>query len=352
MSGAEVCILGGAGFGGGELMRLLVNHPRVGRIRAVSRRRAGEPVHRVHPHLRGLLDATFETDIDWARWSAESPVVFAALPGLAFARQYADLCARWRAVGLSDRLLLIDLSGDFRLADPDLFAARYGERHPCPEGFGEFAYGLAEWMPERLRGERRIANPGCFATALALALLPLTDLASLGRVCITGLTGSSGSGARPLETTHHATRSNDLRAYKVLRHQHLGEIEALLAATDTRADIGFVPHSAPLARGIFATLQFDLEELGIDAHEFAARYPARYADARFVRLVEDTPRVAAVAGTNFCDIAVHAEGRHAAVLVALDNLGKGMAGQAVQNLNLARGWDEAAGLRLISAYPG
>lgn len=351
MKTTEVCILGGAGFGGGELLRLLMNHPGVGTIRAVSRRRAGEAFHAVHPHLRGLLDGEFEADIEWETWEAGNPTVFAALPGLGLAQRYAALEAAWDGAGLRDRLLLVDLSGDFRLADTAAFTRHYGESHPAPAALGSFVYGLAEWRPERLRGARRIANPGCFATAIELALLPLAGLPALGRVCIAAMTGSSGSGAKPGEATHHATRANDLRAYKVLAHQHLGEVEALLAAAGTAADIAFVPHSAPLARGIFATVQLDLGALGLGVGEFVSRYADRYRNSAFVRLVEDTPRVAAVAGTNFCDIAVHASGGHGVVLAALDNLGKGMAGQAIQNLNLANRWDERTGLRFASAFP-
>lgn len=351
MKTADVCILGGAGFGGGELLRLLMNHPRVRSIRAVSRSRAGEAFHAAHPQLRGLLDGEFEADLDWAHWDAENPTVFAALPGLEFAGRYAALAAAWEEAGLRERLLLVDLSGDFRLADAEGFARHYGEAHPAPAALGSFVYGLCEWRPERLGEARRIANPGCFATAVELALLPLAGVPTLGRVCIAAMTGSSGSGARPAATTHHSTRANDLRAYKVLRHQHLGEIDALLAASGASADIALVTHSAPLVRGIFVTVQLDLENLGLEPAAFRQRYEEFYRASRFVRLVGETPRVAAVAGTNFCDIAVHASGRHAVVLAALDNLGKGMAGQAVQNFNLAQGWDEDAGLRIAAPFP-
>lgn len=351
MKPTEVCILGGAGFGGGELLRLLLNHPFVCSIRAVSRSYAGQPFHAAHPNLRGLSDGKFEADIDWSAWDAGNPTVFAALPNRELAGQYSNLTARWKAAGLADDLLVIDLSGDFRLANAEAFELHYGEPHPAPEALGSFVYGLSEWLPERLSGARRIANPGCFATAVELALLPLAGLPALGRVCVSAMTGSSGSGAKPCEATNHATRANDLRAYKVLRHQHLGEIEALLAASGTSADIAFVPHSVPLVRGIFATVHIDLRAIGLGAREFISRYQDCYGNQAFVRMVEDTPRIAAVSGTNFCDIAVHVSGDHGAVLVALDNLGKGMAGQAVQNLNLANGWELSCGLRLVPAFP-
>lgn len=351
MISTEICILGGAGFGGGELMRVLANHPHAGPIRAVSRAYAGRPFHAAHPHLRGVVEGEFEAQIDWGGWQAASPTVFSAMPTLEFARRYPELEACWSAAGLAERLRVIDLSADFRLPAADTFERHYGLVHPCPEALGRFSYGLTEWRPQRLRGASRIANPGCFATAIALALLPLAGL-ELGRVCVAACTGSSGSGSEPGPTVHHATRANDFRAYKVLRHQHLGELEALLAATGTRADIAFVPHSAPLVRGIFATVQIDLHALRMSEPEFRDKYRSCYEAATFVRLVEETPRVGAVAGTNFCDLAVHAADGHAVVLAALDNLGKGMAGQAVQNMNVAYGWDERAGLRLAGAFPG
>lgn len=351
MNTADIVILGAVGFGGGELLRLLANHPHVRSLRAVSRRYAGQPVTAAHPHLRGQLALHFESDIDWATWSSEQPVVFSAMPSLALAAQYALLAQQWQACELAERLLLIDLSGDFRLDTPAEFARHYGKPHPCPHALGTFAYGLAEWQPERLAGALRIANPGCFATAIELALLPLAGIPTLGRVCVSAMTGSSGSGATPGVGTHHPTRAHDLRAYKTFAHQHLGETNMLLARHGMQADIAFVPHSAPLVRGIFATVQLDLEELGVSAEEFMARYTNFCAQHTFVDLVTDSPRVAAVAGTNRCELTIHISGRHAVVLCALDNLGKGMAGQAVQNMNLARGWPMDAGLRLTAAYP-
>lgn len=351
MNDADIIILGGTGFGGGELLRLLANHPHVKSIRATSRRRAGEPVHAVHPHLRGVLDTHFEHGIDWAKWDSDNPVVFSAMPSFELAKQYAQLEKDWRACGLDERVLLIDLSGDFRLNTPAEFETHYGAPHPYPKALGTFTYGLSEDRPEQIKAARRVANPGCFATAIDLAFLPLTDLDDLGRVCISAMTGSSGSGVKPRETTHHPARANDLRVYKPLAHQHVGEIEGLLAAHDTRADIALVPHSTSLVRAIFATLQFDLEELGIDGDDFVRRYRDFCARHSFVDYVEDSPRIAAVAGSNRCEIAAHVNGRHAVVISAVDNLGKGMAGQAIQNMNIIAGWPERTGLQLAATYP-
>lgn len=351
MKALDVYILGAAGFGGGELMRLLAGHPRVTRLRAISRRHAGRPVGDVHPHLRGVVDMAFEGSLEQRSMADSETVLFAAMPALAFAGQYAALERRWRKTGADGRLTVIDLSGDFRLADADAFRRHYGAEHPCPERLGSFAYGLSEWRPERLRGVRRIANPGCFATAVALALLPLAGLPSLGTVVVNGVTGSSGSGVTPGSRTHHPLRANDFSAYKALAHQHLGEIEELLAASGTGADIAFVPHSAPMVRGIFVTAHLDLKAVGLTAPRLVERYRRMADTSPFLRLVQESPGVAAVTGSNFCDLAVQCRGRHAVVMAALDNLGKGMAGQAVQNMNLAFGWDQTVGLKHASPYP-
>lgn len=341
--------MGASGYGGGELWRLLSGHPKVEAISGASRRFAGKPVHSVHPNLRGLVDAPFVERIDW-NWLAEAkhPVLFGAMPHGELAKRYRELIEQWKSAGIEDRLVVIDLSSDFRIGDPALYQTHYREPHPCPEFLSEWTYGFAERNAFALKGAARIANPGCFAMALQLGLWPLERLSVEGFVAASGATGSSGSGMTPSETTHHPTRSNDFRAYKVLEHQHLAEVRQLLGEIGkSEVDVAFVPHSAPMVRGILTTLQF---RLAAEA-DAAASYRETYAGARFVRLVDGSPRVASVAGSNFADIGVVQKGRQVAVMVALDNLLKGMAGMAVQNMNLALGLDEAAGLWFAGGYP-
>ncbi|MBI3132129.1 MAG: N-acetyl-gamma-glutamyl-phosphate reductase [Acidobacteria bacterium] len=344
-------ILGASGYGGGELLRLLAGHPEVSSLRGVSRNHASKPFHLVHPNLRGLLEGTFDATPDWA-WLAQSehPVCFAAMPHGELAKQLPTLESAWAEAGLTDRLTLIDLSGDFRLADAEAFAKHYGQSHPNPAGLGTFTYGLADAFPEAVQGQRRIANPGCFATALQLGLRPLAGLA-IPHVSAFAITGSSGSGMAPSETTHHPTRATDFRAYKALVHQHQGEVEQLCSQLGMDTTVAFIPHSAPIVRGIFATLQFQLPE-GVDGVGLQQRIQEAYAGRPFVRLVEGSPKVAAATGSNFVDIGFAVEGREAAIFVALDNLLKGMAGQAVQNMNLALGLSEKAGLWFAGGYPG
>ena len=351
-SNMDVIILGASGYGGGELLRLLATHPRLVSVTGISRQHVGKDIGSVHPNLRGVVRGSFAAAPDWAKLAqSDCPVLFAALPHGEFARQLPGLEREWQQAGLAERLTVIDLSGDFRLADAPAFSQSYGGDHPCADRLGSFVYGLSEWRREQIVGARRIANPGCFATALQLALLPLADLGDQAPswVAVSAITGSSGSGASASDTTHHPTRANDFRAYKMLAHQHEGEIRRTLAEQGSAIDFAFVPHSAPLVRGIFATLTFAAP--GLTREDLCGIYAARYDGARFIRLVDGTPRVAAVAGSNFADIAVEAKAGSACVMIAIDNLVKGMAGQAIQNLNLARGWGEDAGLSTVALYP-
>lgn len=355
MKNISVYILGGSGYGGGELLRLLSQHPQVGSTRAVSRKHAGEPYWKVHPNLRSVVDGTFEAEPDWAAFAeSETPVVFSAMPHFELARQLPILEKTWAMHGLAERLTLVDLSGDFRLDNPAEFERAYGKPHPYAQALGTFVYGLPEWQKDKLKGAKRIASPGCFATTIQLALLPLAGLKNLGFIAMSAATGSSGSGVLPSETTHHPTRAHDFRAYKVLNHQHEAEITRLLAAEHTSGySLAFVPHSAPLVRGIFATVQLHPPAaLGLDAKMLAKKYQEFYREAPFVRLVEDTPSVTAVVGSNFCDIAVHEKNGNVVIMAALDNLVKGMAGQAIQNLNIAIGFDETDCLQSAGCYPG
>jgi len=352
MSGLPVTILGGSGYGGGELLRLLSTHPRIGALRAVSRKQAGGPFWKAHPNLRGVVQGDFDAEPDWsALKGAEHPVVFSAMPHFELAQQLPALEAAWTSAGIGERLTLIDLSGDFRLDDAETFERAYGKPHPHPQGLGKFVYGLPEWRRQKLAGAKRIASPGCFATAIQLALLPFTGMKDLGFIAVSAATGSSGSGAAPGEGTHHPTRAQDFRAYKVLSHQHEAEITRLLDAEGTAGySLGFVPHSAPMVRGIHATVQFRAPAL--DAAAVKAHMEKAYAAAPFVRLIGDAPRVGAVTGSNFCDIGWQVKDGTVAVMTALDNLVKGMAGQAIQNMNLAMGFAETEGLLQAGAYPG
>ena len=331
MKSLDVLILGASGYGGGELLRWLSTHPAVNTLRGTARSHAGKPFHAQHPNLRGLVNGSFEASPDWgALAQSEAPLLFSALPHGELGKLWPEIEAAGQAHNLLERLTVIDLSADFRL-DP------------------AWTYGLVDWQPERMLGAKRIANPGCFATALQLALLPLAQWQP-AFVAVTAATGSSGSGAAPSDTTHHPTRAHDFRAYKMLGHQHEAEVLRTLSRAGWEAPLSFVPQSAPMVRGIFATAQFPLPA-GMETAALRAHFEAFYRDRFFVRIVDGSPRVAATTGSAFADIGVVARNGHGAVMVALDNLGKGMASQAVQNLNLSLGLSEWTGLRMAGGWP-
>lgn len=344
MSERRVVILGASGYGGGELLRLLAAHPARPQLRGITRTHAGKPFHTVHPNLRGVVQGNFDGAVDW-EWLGKSPtpVLFGAMPHGELAKQYTQLMSD-AGSALADRLTIVDLSADFRIQDITLSSKYYKGEHPCPGELPSFVYGLPEWQRDAIKGARRVANPGCFATALQLALLPLAGL-DLKHIAIAGATGSSGSGMAASETTHHPTRANDFRAYKILKHQHEAEAIQLMRSLGIEGVLSFVPHSAPIVRGIFCTVQL------LDVPNARERFEKTYAKAPFIRMVDDTPRLAAVNGSNFVDIGVVTEGRATVVMIALDNLGKGMASQAVQNMNLATGLDETDGLWTAAPYP-
>ena len=329
----DAVIIGASGYGGGELLYWLSRHPQIATIRGTSRGLSGKPFAHAHPNLRGVVPGEFESEIDWRQFAqSEQLVVFSALPHGELAQQLADLEKAWAAAGISERLLLIDLSGDFRTTRR-----------------GRFVYGLPEWNRAALVGAKRIASAGCFATALQLALLPLRGL-ELGLIAATAVTGSSGSGTQPAATTHHPTRANDFRAYKTLSHQHNAEIELAMLANSITGTFAFVPQSGPFVRGIFATVQFLLPP-SLTAESLHDRAKSVFDGSPFVRLVEESPRLAAVVGSNFADVQVTATEQSAAILVALDNLGKGMASQAVQSMNIALALPEVTGLWHPARFP-
>ena len=346
----DAVILGASGYGGGELLYWLSRHPEVRSVRGTSRTFDGKPFSTAHPNLRSVVAGRFESDIDWRELArSEQPVVFSALPHGELAGRLRELESAWSSAGIARRIVLVDLSADFRLPNPCAFQQLNGFEHPCPELLPEFVYGLPEWNSAAIKGAKRIAGPGCFATALQLALLPLRGL-KIDFFAASAVTGSSGSGTSATLATHHPTRANDFRAYKILTHHHTAEVKMAMAAFNIEGTLGFVPHSGPFVRGIFATLQFGNGN-GLCQSALHARAASAFNDSPFIRIVEGSPRVAAVAGTNFADLGVAANENTSAIMVALDNLGKGMAGQAVQAMNIAVGVAETTALWQPARFP-
>ncbi len=344
MARVRVGILGANGFGGSELLRILLFHPQVEVTHASSRRLTGKPVWEELPNLRGSTDLAF-CGYEPAKIAKETDVLISALPHGGVA---AAACAE--AIAANGKLRVIDLSGDFRLKDPALHEKYYG-KHVAPDLAKGFVYGLPEFFREEIAKARFIANPGCFATATLLALMPLARAGILsGWVVVDAATGSTGLGAAPAPRGHHPFRSDNFRAYNMLAHRHMPEVlQAISRVSSGKIDLSFVPHSAPMVRGIYATAHARLPA-GADAKRVEAAYREAYAGRRFVRLLEEgaSPEARVVARTNFADLGWTVSGEKCVAICALDNLVKGEAGQAVQNLNLMHGWDESTGL----TWPG
>ena len=341
----RVSILGATGYGGGELLRVLLRHPDVEVVYATSRSAAGTPVGRVHLNLAGLTDLEFSAPDDDAI-AEESEIVFGALPHGASAEVLSAFVDRGVRV--------IDLSGDFRLRDMGDYRRWYKREHPRPDLVERAVYGCPELNAERIAGAELVASPGCFATALNLALLPAARAGVIaGRVSAVCMTGSSGSGAEATSGTHHPTRAGTLRPYKVLAHQHTPEVVQLVGDAGSLVEgLDFTPVSAPLVRGILAVVSVDLTREFTSA-EAADLYETSYVDAPFVKVLgEREPECGPIAGTNYVEVRARVtEAGRLHVVSAIDNLVKGGAGQAVQSLNLMLGVDETTGLDWPGSWP-
>jgi N-acetyl-gamma-glutamyl-phosphate reductase len=339
----KIGIYGGSGYGGSELLRILLFHPNAEIVFVTANEQAGKAVAEVHRNLAGLTDLSFCPAPEQAEQLRDLDCVFLALPH----GQAMDVVP-----SLPTHVKAIDLSGDFRLRDQAIFEKHYKQPHTAMQFQSDFVYGLTETNRQVFKDARLVANPGCFATATLLGLAPLVANSSLnGRVVVDAKTGSSGSGAKAAANTHHPQRMNSFYAYKPFTHQHVPEIEQELERVgDWTSELIFMTHSLPVARGIFASIYAELKTELTEAaiHKLFSEF---YSDSFFVRLVKGSPDINWVKSTNFCDIGFAVRGKQLVVFSALDNLVKGAAGQAVQNMNLMFGFDEKTGLMLVGTNP-
>ena len=317
----RVGIAGAAGYTAGELIRLLVNHPHVELKYAQSGSHKGEPIHSVHSDMI-YLDMTFQ-DID-----------FESIDLLFICMGHGNSAKFLAENTVPERVKIIDLSNDFRLkADA-----------------GEFVYGAPELNREQIKGSRAVANPGCFATSINLALMPLAKAGILPEeVNVVGITGSTGAGQKPTQDTHFSNRNSNLSNYKVFTHQHLGEIGETLVAAGAHegTDIAFVPVRGCHTRGIMSDVVVRLDE---SREEIVEIYKSYYAAHPFVCVSDKPVYMKQVVNTNYCFLSLQKEGRKLLITSVVDNLLKGASGQAVQNMNLMFGLDEMEGLRLKANY--
>jgi N-acetyl-gamma-glutamyl-phosphate reductase len=341
----RVGIVGGTGYTGSELLRLLVRHPEVTLAAVTSRAEAGLPVADLFPHLRGCIDLGFtEPNLDLL---GECDLVFFATPNGTAMKMVPELLAGGARV--------IDLAADFRLRDAAVWERWYGMPHACPDLLSQAVYGLPELNRETIRGARLIANPGCYPTAVTLGFLPLLEagLVDPGWLVADAKSGVSGAGRKASIGVLMAEVGESFKAYSVSGHRHLPEISQSLASlVDGEPQLTFVPHLIPMIRGIEATLYARRTESGQDLQSL---YESRYFGEPFVDMLPagSHPETRAVRGSNSCRISVAEPLGRGTVVVqsVIDNLVKGAAGQAVQNMNLMFGFDESTGLTGVALLP-
>lgn len=342
----KVAVIGGAGYVGGELLRLLLQHPDVHEVLTTSRSQAGKPVGDVHPQLALLTESRF-AGLSPAEAAVGQDVVFLALEHGESSKVMGDVFDAGPG-------MVIDLAADFRIHDGRLHERYYGA-HPAPALVHRFAYGLADVRGTELRGATAIAAPGCFATSAQLALHAIADLPLAAPPVVFAVTGSSGAGQAPKPSTHHPARAHNLFAYGEMSHRHEGEILEQWRAWrgDAAATARLMPHSGPFVRGIHATLHAHLGSGAPDRARLADHVRSRFAGRPFVRVTDAPPHLTQVVGSNVAML--HAvmsdDGREVQVMCVIDNLIKGAGGQAIQAMNLALGLDERAGLLLPGPMP-
>ena len=322
-------IIGGAGYTGGELIRILLNHPGVDIAFVHSRSHAGQPVHAVHQDLLGETELQFANDI--------SPLGEGGIDLLFLCLGHGESRKFITENKIADKIKVIDLTNDFRLAAQSSSGKR------------QFIYGLPELNRDQIRSAQNIANPGCFATAIQLGLIPLAKAGLLKDIYTTGITGSSGAGQSLSETAHFSWRANNIQAYKTLTHQHLDEIgESILQLQPgTDIDLSFVPWRGDFTRGIFVSTIIHCD---LSLPEINRLYSEFYHGHPFAHISRNAIFLKQVVNTNKAIIQVEKAGSKLVVHSIIDNLLKGASGQAVQNMNLMFGLDETTGLKLKANY--
>jgi N-acetyl-gamma-glutamyl-phosphate reductase common form len=342
-------VLGGTGYVSGELMRLILGHPNFTLAGVMSDSSPGESAAKSFSHLAGALgDAAFKSQAEIAALIAKEPTsaVFCAAPHGAAAALIDNLLKAGEAAGTKPRV--VDISADYRFATAAAYEAVYKHPHGAPSRLAQFTCAVPEHLKKVTTPH--VGHPGCFSTAILLASVPLlasgfTD----NTLFVSGVTGSTGSGRKPVEGTHHPTRHSDLYSYGALGHRHTPEITALAkAATGIDAEYSFVPHSGPFARGIHATVQARLKSPR-DAAAAVGMLREFYAGCPFVRVLDNAPRVKDIVATNYAHLSAAANGRTIAVMSVVDNLNKGAAGGAVQWMNRLFDLPETAGLTAPAA---
>ena len=340
----SVGILGGSGYTGAELLRLLSGHPSLAPTIVTADSCAGERVATVYPHLRHYGELTYLSHTQAHESLEWCDVIFSALPHGEGMKILSQLKNR----------IVVDLSGDFRLRDAKLYETWYGNEHSSPADLSRWVYGIPEFFRSEIQKGTRIANPGCYATAIIFALAPLVKNHFIqSSPVINAMSGTSGAGRPPKPNLHFSHVFEDVRAYKVATHQHTPEIEqALLTLGGEPITISFTPHLLPAVRGIYVTASCELKE-GVSKENITAVFEEMYRGEPFVHVTQEPCGTKEVRGSNCVELTPTVDLRTGRVIInaAIDNLVKGAAGQAIQNANLALGFDETTGLSDIGVYP-
>ncbi len=332
----QVGIVGASGYSGLELLKLLVGHPGARIEKLFGNASNGKRIEDVHPSLRRVL--SFEIE-QFARTELTGlDILFVSVPS----GQAMSIVPEALASGCR----VIDLGGDFRLSDAAIYKEYYGHEHSAAGFLGKSVYGLSEWNCEAIKSAKLVANPGCYPTSVHLALLPLLKAGLLDKtpIGITSYSGTSGAGKSVTEKMMFSEVNESVRAYKVGTHQHIPEIQQYLATfSGVNAEFSFVPHLLPVSRGIYTTIHAVVKS-GTTQARIAEIFQSVYSSSPFVRLVPGVPEMKDVEHTNFCDIGFVLDEEKLVVFSTIDNLGKGAAGQAVQNMNLMFGLPQTEGL--------
>jgi len=350
----RVGVLGASGYVGGELIRLILQHPKVELAFASSRKHEGEYVFRVHPNLRGVTELKFSAS-DRPKLLDSSDLVFAALPHGESVKQVPSLA--------DAGLKVVDLSADFRLRDHESYPTWYGFDHPRPDLLAKFVFAIPEINRDEIKGARLASSPGCMAITTILALAPLLKEKTLGidrdHIVVDAKVGSSGAGGKPSISTHFSERYNVVRPYRPAGHRHSAEVEQVLAdVSGEKVSVSMSAHAVNMVRGILCTSHL-FTESKVEPISLWKAYRSMYMESYFVRLIRDKkgpfrlPDPKLVIGSNFCDIGFEIEERtgRLVALSATDNLVKGAAGNAIQAMNLMLGFDEKTGLTMAPLHP-
>src|SRR5574341_335012 len=350
MNGSKlnIAIVGSSGYTGGELMRILLNHPRVTVTAITSEKSAGKPITSIFPHLAGLTSLVCEP-LDPDAVAKKADLVFLALPHVTA----QEAAFRFRALGKK----VVDLSADYRIADPAVYEKWYEHTHQYPELLKSAVYGLPELHREKIKKASLVANPGCYPTGAILGLAPLLGKGAVDpqSIIIDSQSGVSGAGRSPSLAHHYPEVNEGFMAYKIGTHRHTPEIEQELSLiAGGQVTVSFTPHLVPMNRGILTTIYAKLSSMA-DAGEVRALFQAHFRNEPFVRVLAagQFPNVRNVRGSNFCDIGVTVDPRtgRAVVVTAIDNLVKGASGQAIQNMNLMMAFEETEGLKFAGMFP-